>query len=1233
MLCWGTGDRKMMNYEERGLATILGVFDESQLFPPEEIKIVEEYFEGESDAAALEKLESRNLNFMFVELADELRWLLRNGTDEEVVKAGNVYFAIGGVDTYSCYPEEIYSEDCCIFAEEPEKKAALFAEHISRVMERMEEPYLRQLMGMAHNDPEIIKKAYEYQIESAGNSIVLLTVYFLLKYPEINSANRVDDFSKLLTRQGCPEQEAAEEIALMQQYEDLLIQNIGGIYLNQYEDTRPQEEVINEIKEAIRNGRVDENILKLAVAKKSDYCDEYLDRYWRCHMGMAFINFPLSARVRDVLSVCFAARTGEMIYVVASLDMRGDFSERGGNFDEIFHIDSDTLIRYGSYLMEGNILKEQFQRNREAYLAWMEKDTLLIEPYQFMCEIIAEVDPAFHKEREQMELARQQKLLIDLFVTGNMKKQKAEQVRKYLSGEKDVEYLYSIAEGILPIGDGRNYTYWQAMQDYRKACGYDSLCKRCEVVMMVCGAWEYLEYLLEDGELKKERVKELFRSMEEENLSLDRQFDGLLKLCDSLRFEKKKRNTVMGAGKEIFGAYLAKRHDEMMEIFLKADVPGKILGMQILARNKKTSMEEFTSFLQDKSKEVKEALVDVLCKLKNREAEVVGLLSSAKVAEREVAVRVLAKWNMEEKESAKDMHSIEKYASLLKEAWEKETNAKVRSLLGTVVPVDVLKASEGEESVSADIVKALHKGNKKRSLAWAYSTPFPKVHKKDGKEADEEYLQAILLAYSALSLKGELPLNSGGAPEIGKTSEDGNTSGRHKESTLLYNISPAAAVLTRELDEREFAIYVNEVLDRWVAAGVEPRKRWILYMAAFHGGADMPERLHQLIQEWAGDHATVSIEAQRALALSLKPQALLVVDGISRKFTPHKIQTAAKKALRAVASWLGTTREGLLDRTVPDLGFDENRERCFDYGRRKFTVALTAGLEIECFDENGKKLKNLPAPGKQDDETKATEAYEEFKLLKKQIKGAVSAQKARLETALSDGREWGIEEWKNLFVKNPLMHQFATGLIWGLYEDGELVFSFRYMEDGTFNTEDMEEIQLPEEEHSLDDSGTQKNRKVKIVHPVELSDESYGAWSEQLEDYEIIQPVEQLDRLIYEIDEDEKEKQKLERFHGRHVDEKILKKRLKKFGWECIDDEFGYFVYYKENEELLMGAEIAFEFNYDYYGAMTIYEGRFYHQIEIGEIPEEDNVCLMGEVPERYFSEIVKQLDEVTEED
>lgn len=107
-----------------------------------------------------------------------------------------------------------------------------------------------------------------------------------------------------------------------------------------------------------------------------------------------------------------------------------------------------------------------------------------------------------------------------------------------------------------------------------------------------------------------------------------------------------------------------------------------------------------------------------------------------------------------------------------------------------------------------------------------------------------------------------------------------------------------------------------------------------------------------------------------------------------------------------------------------------------------------------------------------------------------------------------------------LFTKKPVMHPFAIGLIWGIYKEETITGSFRYMEDGSFNTVDEEELELPED------------AVIGLIHPIEFSKEERDAWKEQLEDYEIIQPVEQLDRTVYLISEEEVGQKAVERFEG-----------------------------------------------------------------------------------------------------
>ena len=124
------------------------------------------------------------------------------------------------------------------------------------------------------------------------------------------------------------------------------------------------------------------------------------------------------------------------------------------------------------------------------------------------------------------------------------------------------------------------------------------------------------------------------------------------------------------------------------------------------------------------------------------------------------------------------------------------------------------------------------------------------------------------------------------------------------------------------------------------------------------------------------------------------------------------------------------------------------------------------------------------------------------------------------------------------------------------------------MEDGSLNTADEEEYELP------------KEARIGLVHPVELTKEELEAWKGQLEDYEVIQPISQLDRPVYRLEEEEKGKKSLERFEGIQMNDLSLIGKMQSLGWYTgsVQDAAGSFVIYREDREL--GAELHFSGTY-----------------------------------------------------
>ena len=208
------------------------------------------------------------------------------------------------------------------------------------------------------------------------------------------------------------------------------------------------------------------------------------------------------------------------------------------------------------------------------------------------------------------------------------------------------------------------------------------------------------------------------------------------------------------------------------------------------------------------------------------------------------------------------------------------------------------------------------------------------------------------------------------------------------------------------------------------------------------------------------------------------------------------------------------------------------------------------------------------------------------------------------------------------------MHQFAMSLIWGIYEDGKLQTTFRYMEDGSFNTVDEEEYQLPD------------GAQIGLVHPIELDSETLAGWKQQLTDYEITQSVPQLDRPVHRPEPGTEEARSLDRFGGKKLNALSLSGKLQGLGWYrgSVQDAGIYSTFSREDATLHMGVELNFSGCYvgGENDTVTVYDAVFYRAGTVTrgsycyDAPKDENIFALSDVPPRYYSEIVCQLDRAT---
>ncbi|RAX34971.1 UNVERIFIED_CONTAM: MolR family transcriptional regulator [Escherichia coli] len=315
-----------------------------------------------------------------------------------------------------------------------------------------------------------------------------------------------------------------------------------------------------------------------------------------------------------------------------------------------------------------------------------------------------------------------------------------------------------------------------------------------------------------------------------------------------------------------------------------------------------------------------------------------------------------------------------------------------------------------------------------------------------------------------------------------------------------------------------------DLFTAWLTTGAPSKESWAFTALGVLGNDDTARKLTPLIRAWPGEsqhkRATVGLDILAAIGSDI---ALMQLNGIAQKLKFKALQERAKEKIADIAESRELTVAELEDRLAPDLGLDDNGSLLLDFGPRQFTVSFDETLKPFVRDASGSRLKDLPKPNKSDDETRADEAVNRYKLLKKDARTVASQQVARLESAMCLRRRWSPENFQLFLVEHPLVRHLTRRLIWGVYSaENELLACFRVAEDNSYSTADDDLFTLPEGDIS-----------VGIPHVLEISPTDGAAFGQLFADYELLPPFRQLDRNSYALTETERNASELTRWAGR----------------------------------------------------------------------------------------------------
>jgi hypothetical protein len=119
------------------------------------------------------------------------------------------------------------------------------------------------------------------------------------------------------------------------------------------------------------------------------------------------------------------------------------------------------------------------------------------------------------------------------------------------------------------------------------------------------------------------------------------------------------------------------------------------------------------------------------------------------------------------------------------------------------------------------------------------------------------------------------------------------------------------------------------------------------------------------------------------------------------------------------------------------------------------------------------------------------------------------------------------------------MTHLVRRLLWASYDDqGKLTAAFRVTEDRGLADVNGDSVALPEE------------AKVGLVHPLQLTAQMKGQWSEVFADYELMPPFPQLGRPVYHLQESDVEAETITRHKEVAVPALALQGTLERLGWQ-----------------------------------------------------------------------------------
>lgn len=225
-------------------------------------------------------------------------------------------------------------------------------------------------------------------------------------------------------------------------------------------------------------------------------------------------------------------------------------------------------------------------------------------------------------------------------------------------------------------------------------------------------------------------------------------------------------------------------------------------------------------------------------------------------------------------------------------------------------------------------------------------------------------------------------------------------------------------------------------------------------------------------------------------------------------------QKVIEQAFNVAAQSLGLPRDEIEEIGIPAYGLEEGGTRQETIGVYRAELVVTeSNARLNWFDAKGKALRSVPAKVRKDHKDDLKDLRQSLK----DIQGMLPAQRDRIDSMFLLQKSWPIDQWRERYLKHPLIGTIARRLLWRV--DGTAAL---FVDGAPTDVRGQ----------SIDHSET---ADITLWHPVGCSVEEITAWRARLEAMEITQPFKQAHREIYLLTDAERNTRSYSNRFAAHV--------------------------------------------------------------------------------------------------